>query len=73
MDNFDLRKFLIENKIKEGSLMNEQYRVSISTEYGVLSEIEVSAENEQEAFSKALEKAVEAIYASKVDQIEKYY
>ena len=72
MDNFDLRKFLIENKIKEGSLMNEQYRVSISTEYGTLSEIEVSAENEQEAFNKALEKAVEAIYASKVDQIEKY-
>ena len=72
MDNFDLRKFLIENKIKEGSLMNEQYSVSINTEYGVLSEIEVSAENEQEAFNKALEKAVEAIYASKVDQIEKY-
>lgn len=72
MDNFDLRKFLIENKIKEGSLMNEQYRVSISTKYGTLSEIEVSAENEQEAFHRAIELAVYAINASKVDQIEKY-
>jgi hypothetical protein len=72
MDNFNLRKFLAENKIKEGSLMNEQYTVSIRTEYGVLSGIEVSAENEQEAFNKAIEKAIEALYTSKIDQIEKY-
>ena len=73
MEDFDLRKFLTENrnKVAEGALMNKQYSVSIATEYGTLRDIEVSAENEQEAFDKALEKAVEAIYTSKLDQIER--
>jgi len=47
-----------------------RYSISLQTEYGTLNDIEVYASNENEAFNKSLQKAEEAIYASKLGQIE---
>jgi hypothetical protein len=57
-------------KTHEGALMNNTYLVSLRTEYGTLNDIEVRAEDEDEAFDKAMKKAEDAIYTSKIDQIE---
>jgi hypothetical protein len=60
-----------EVKIEEGALMNEEYIVSIRTAYGTISDIEVSAENEEEAFDKAIDKVIDALQYAKLDQIER--
>ena len=60
-----------EEEMNEGALMNEEYIVSIRTAYGTISDIEVSAENEEEAFDKAIDKVIDALQYAKLDQIER--
>jgi hypothetical protein len=64
-------KDINEEEVEEGALMNEEYIVSIRTDYGTISDIEVSAENEEEAFDKAIDKVIDALQYAKLDQIEK--
>jgi hypothetical protein len=69
----ELEKFrnFTKNNLSEGDLSSEKYIISIQTEYGTLNDIEVYAENESDAFEKALQKAEDAVWSSKLDQIEK--
>lgn len=71
MDNFNLKKYLTESKLSEGALMNEEYIVSIRTDYGTINDIEVSAENKKEAFDKAIDKVIDALQYAQLDRIEK--
>jgi hypothetical protein len=64
-------KDINEEEMNEGALMNEEYIVSIRTAYGTISDIEVSAENEEEAFNKAIDEVIDALQYAKLDQIER--
>jgi hypothetical protein len=64
-------KDINEEEMNEGALMNEEYIVSIRTVYGTISDIEVSAENEEEAFNKAIDEVIDALQYAKLDQIER--
>jgi len=68
MKKSELRQ-LIREEIK-ATVTVKQYSVTIRTEYGKLYEITVSAKDESDAFDKALQKAEEAVWTSKLDQIE---